>query len=301
MLRFRKGEIDWSGIDKDNFLKMATRDEAGVFHLKKPYDEQFLMYTTPDLMAEFISFNMNDALVGKNKALRQAIAMALDVELFLEILYNDRGLPLATLVPQPIAGSEVDIDFEYYEFDLEAAKRKLAEAGYPGGEGLPELTMEFRASTKNTRQTFEFLRNELAAIGIVLKGNFQTFSAFIKRIDAGNFQIAGAGWGADFPDGENFYQLLYSKNRTPGPNQSSFDDAEYDALYLKSRFMVNGPERFELFRRMSEIVKEEVPVILRFNRLVFGLYHPWVGNMKRNMMLDRPYKYLRINRGASGA
>ncbi|MCH7708275.1 MAG: ABC transporter substrate-binding protein [Myxococcales bacterium] len=303
MLRFRKGEIDWIGVDKDNFVKMATRDDAGVFRLKQPYDEQFRMYTTPGLSTEFISFNMNDELVGKNQALRQAIAMALDVELFLKILHNDRGLPLATLVPHPIAGSENDIDFEYYAFDLEAAKRKLAEAGYPGGEGLPVLTMEFRASTKDTRQTFEFIRNELAAIGVRLKGNFQTFSAFIKRIDAGNFQMAGAGWAADFPDGENFYQLLYSENRTPGPNQSSFADAEYDALYLKSRFMKNGPERFALFRRMSEIVKEECPVILRYNRLVFGLYQPWVGNMKRNMMLDRPYKYLRIDsdRGNPGA
>ena len=71
MLRFRKGQIDWKKIRKDNFSKMATRDENGDFRLKEPYNEQFRMYAAPELMTEYISFNMNDDLVGKNKALRQ--------------------------------------------------------------------------------------------------------------------------------------------------------------------------------------------------------------------------------------
>ncbi|MGE4607610.1 MAG: ABC transporter substrate-binding protein [Myxococcota bacterium] len=297
MLQFRKGQIDWLGIDKDNFTKMAFRDDEGEFHLKPPFDEQFGMYVEPGLSAEFLVFNMDDPLVGKNKPLRQAIALALDVDEFIRVLMNDRGLPLATLVPHPIAGSEKDIGFERRGVDLEAAKEKLAEAGYPGGEGLPELTIEYRASTKDARQGFEFIRNELAAIGIRVKPNFQTFSAFLKRIESGNFQIIIAGWAADFPDAENFYQLLYSENRIPLPNHGNFADPEYDEHYLASRFMPNGPQRYEHFRRMSEIVREEVPLVLRFNGLRFGLYQQWIGNMKRNIMLDKPYKYFRVNDG----
>jgi hypothetical protein len=61
--------------------------------------------------------------------------------------------------------------------------------------------------------------------------------------------------------------------------------------------MPNGPQRYEHFRRMSEIVREEVPLVLRFNGLRFGLYQQWIGNMKRNIMLDKPYKYFRVNDG----
>jgi oligopeptide transport system substrate-binding protein len=297
MLKFRKGQIDWLGMDKDSFTKMAYRDDEGGFHLKPPFDSQFGMYVEPGLSAEFIVFNMDDSLVGKNKPLRQAIALALDVDEYISILLNDRGMPLATIVPQPIAGSERDTGFERRKVDLEAAKRKLIEAGYPGGEGLPELTIEYRASTKDTRQGFEFVRHELASIGILVKPNFQTFSAFLKRIESGNFQIIIAGWAADFPDAENFFQLLYSENRVPLPNHGNFDNAEYDEHYLASRFMPNGPERYEHFRRMSQIVEEEVPLILRFNSLRFGIYQQWIGNMKRNIMLDRPYKFLRVNDG----
>jgi len=297
MLQFRKGQIDWLGMDKDSFTRMAYRDVDGTFHLKPPFDEQFGMYVEPGLSAEFIVFNMDDPLVGKNKPLRQAIALALDVDEFIRILLNDRGLPLATIVPQPIAGSEVDIGFKRRGVDVEAAKQKLVEAGFPGGEGLPELTIEYGASTKDARQAFEFIRNELAGIGIRVKPNFQTFSAFLKRVESGNFQIITAGWAADFPDAENFYQLLYSKNRAPLPNNGNFANAEYDEHYLASRFMPNGPERYEHFRRMSEIIQEEVPLVLRYNTLRFGLYQKWIGNMKRNIMLDRPYKYFRVNEG----
>ena len=61
--------------------------------------------------------------------------------------------------------------------------------------------------------------------------------------------------------------------------------------------MTNGPARYEHFRRMSEIVEEEVPMVLRFNVLRFGLYQNWIGNMKRNIMLDKPYKFLRVDEG----
>jgi oligopeptide transport system substrate-binding protein len=221
----------------------------------------------------------------------------LDVDKFISTLMNDRGMPLATIVPHPISGSERDIGFERRRVDLEAAKRKLAEAGFPGGEGLPELTVDYRASTKDARQGFEFVRNELAAIGIRVKPNFQTFSAFLKKIESGNFQIIIAGWAADFPDGENFYQLLYSENRVPLPNHGNFNNPEYDKHYLASRFMQNGPERYAHFQRMSEIIAEEVPLVLRFNSLRFGVYQQWIGNMKRNIMLDRPYKFFRVDDG----
>ena len=56
--------------------------------------------------------------------------------------------------------------------------------------------------------------------------------------------------------------------------------------------MPNGPERFALFRRMSEIIKEEVPLLLRYNGLAFGIYQQNVRNLKRHMFVPKGYKYL---------
>lgn len=292
MLKFKKGELDWIGIDKDNFPNMAYKADDGSFHLKEEYAERYHHYAEPSLASEYFVFNLQDPLFADNVALRQAFAWALDSQAFIELLMNGRAHPLETIVPLPIAGSERDIDVDYYRRDLEKARQKLAEAGYPGGEGLPEVVFEYRAANKDARQGFEFVRNELAEVGIRAKASFNTFSAFLQKVETGNFQIASSGWQADYPDAENFYQLVYGPNRTPGPNASTFSNPEFDALYERIRYMENGSERFALFRRMAEIVEEEVPILLRYNGIAFGIYQKDVRNMKRHMLVDKPYKYL---------
>ncbi len=300
MLRFRKGGLDLHSVDRDNFIKMVERDPDGGFTLKLPYDQYFRMYWAESLACEYIAFNMLDPLVGKNRALRQAIAYALDVDEFIKIMLNGRAKRLRTIVPHPIAGSERDIDPDYYAYDPDKARAKLAEAGYPGGEGLPEIEFDFRSTQKEVRQGFEFVRHQLAMVGITAVARYHTFSAYLSRVESGNFQVSTSGWFADYPDAENFYQLLYSKNRPPGPNISAFEDAEYDRLYEETRFMVNGPERFSRFARMAEIVREEVPVILRYDRLAFGIYQKRLKHVTGHMMNTAPYKYFDLEVEAPG-
>ncbi len=297
MLRFRKGRLDLHGVDRDNFIKMVRRDDDGNFHLKRPYDEYFEMYSEEALTCEYIAFNSKDPLLGGNKALRQAIAWALDVEELIKIMLNGRAEPLKTIVPHPIAGSERDIDVDYYEHDPDKARAKLVEAGYPGGEDLPVIEFDLRSTTKETRQSFEFIRHQLAMVGIETTARFHTFTAYLKRIESGNFQVAISGWFADYPDAENFYQLLYGKNQPPGPNIGSFAHPTYDRLYEEIRFMANGPARFAKLAQMAEIVREEVPVILRYNRLAFGIHQKRLRNVTAHMMNDAPYKFLNLQIG----
>jgi oligopeptide transport system substrate-binding protein len=294
MLQFLDGGIDWVAIDRDNFAKMAFKDASG-YHLKPEYKDKFVIYAEPDLSAEYFAFNMKDPLVGKNAALREAFAYALDTPAFIEQMYNGRGEPLHTIVPLGIAGSERDVPSKGYEHDIAMAKKKLAEAGYPGGKGLPPITIEYRASNTFTRQHFEFTRAQLAEAGITVLASFQTFSAFLKRIESGNFQIVENGWAADYPDAENFYQLLYGPNRTPGPNQGSYDNPEYNKLYEQIRFMPSGPQRFALFARMNEILRRDLPAVVTFNVARVGFIQPWVKNFRRNIMLDKPFMYFDVD------
>lgn len=294
MLKFMSGGMDWIGMDRDNFVKMAFKDDKG-FRLQPAYATKFEIYSEDTLSTEYWSFNLKDPLIGKNKALRQAIAYALDSAGFIAKMRNGRGQVLKTIVPTPIAGSQKDIQTEWYAPNIELAKKKLAEAGYPGGKGLPELTVEIRSSTTQSRQDFEFNRAELEKAGIKIKASFQTFSAWLQRIESGNFQIALSGWQADYPDAENFYQLLYGPNKVPGPNQSSWDNAEYNKLFEEARFMENGPARFELFKKMHALIYEDVPVIFVFNGTAVGLRQKWVKNFKRHMMIDVPFKYFDID------
>jgi ABC-type transport system substrate-binding protein len=103
------------------------------------------------------------------------------------------------------------------------------------------------------------------------------------------------GWQADYPDAENFYQLLYSKNKRPGPNYSNYDNREYDALFEQIRSMPNGPERYALFKKMVAILKRDVPVVFTYSPIAVGMHQRWVENFKRNMMMDTPFKYFDLD------
>jgi ABC-type transport system substrate-binding protein len=295
MLKFLTGQLDWVAIDRDNFVKMAYHDERG-FHLRQDYAKKFTIYSEPYLAIEYFSINLKDPLLGKNKALRQAMAYALDIPGFIARMKNGRGEPLYSIVPPPIAGSVHEVASPWYEHNLELAKKKLAEAGFPGGQGLPPITVEYRHTSGLVRQDFEYHRAQLAEAGITLKGNFQTFTAFLEKVEVtGNFQMAEGGWQADYPDAENFYQLLYGPNKVPGPNATSYANPEYDKLYEQSRFMPNGPERFAIFARLNEIMRQDVPLILEWTPTAVGMNQRWVHNFKRNMMIDIAAKYFDVD------
>lgn len=290
MLKFKKGELHWIRINKDDFNTMAKKTENG-FELRGKWAEDVKLETEPAITTEYMKFNMEDPIVGKNKALRQAMALAIDVNGFIDLMHNGRGIPSESIVPLPIYGSAKDSGAQWYKQNLELAKEKLKEAGFPGGKGAPEITVEYRSTAKIVRQQFEYFRNQWAQIGLNVKANFQTFSSFLQRTEAGNFQVANAGWQADYPDAENFYQLLYSKNKAPGPNDGNFNNARFDELYEKIRFMENSPERLKLMKEMNEIVKEEVPVLLIYNRIEFEMFRKSVENSQYHLMENYPYKY----------
>jgi ABC-type transport system substrate-binding protein len=298
VLKFRRGEIDWIGLDKDNVAKMVTRDDKG-FHLNPDYAAQFDMYAEPYTATEFWRVNMKDPVIGglapEKKALRQAIAYALDVPGYIQKMRNGRGSKLDTLVPTVFSGSQNELGFEGFSTNLEMAKKKLAEAGYPEGKGLPPIQIEFRASTNQTRQEYEYHRAQLDKVGIKLKGGFQTFSAWLRKTEAGNYQISAAGWHADYPDPENFYQLFYGPNKTPGPNNGQYVNPKYDSLFDQMRFMEPGQKRNGIIKEMAGILKDEVPVFIHYEPIVLGVYHKWVRNLKRNMMHNPPFRFLRID------
>ena len=108
-------------------------------------------------------------------------------------------------------------------------------------------------------------------------------------------QMFRLAWVADYPDAENFLQLFFSKNGSPGPNHSNFSNVEFDELYEKSRVMQDSPERTALYRKMADIVIEDCPWIFDSIPLSYDLHYDWVTNHKHH---DFPYgmvKYLKID------
>ena len=289
-LKFLKGEIDWRAIDRANFTRMVVRNADGTTRLADEFAASFDLYSTPGLDMFYLAFNLKDPLLGKNKKLRQALAHLLDTQAYIEILLNGRGRGLNSIVPYELPGNERETGARGRNHDLAAAKRLLVEAGYPDGKGLAPLAVSFASTNAATHDQFAQMKAKFAEGGVLLTPVFMDGPTFVKNVESSNFQLADYNWQADYPDPEDFYQLLYSKNAAPGPNLSSFGDPAYDQAYEASRYRINGPERLRYFRAMNAIIDEEVPVVVEFNSMRFGLTQKWMSNFKRNLLISElPY------------
>jgi ABC-type transport system substrate-binding protein len=296
-LKFLRGEIDWRALDRANFTKMVVHTPDGQFHLNDEFARKFNIYWAVGTDSIFIQLNMKDPLLGRNKLLRQALAYAIDQQAIIDVLFNGRQRRLESIVPYDLPGNERETGAVNYRHDVAHAKKLLAEAGYPNGQGLPPIAIAFPASSADEHNLFDLLRAQFAAVGVQLKGEFMDTPTFIKAIEGGNFQMSYYGWVADYPDPEDFYQLLYSKNVAPGPNVGSYTNPAYDKAYEAMRLMPNGPQRLDYIRAMNALIKEDVPDILVYDTLRFGTLQKWVGNFKRNLFLQE-HMFLSVDMAA---
>ncbi|MDX9731116.1 MAG: ABC transporter substrate-binding protein, partial [Bdellovibrionales bacterium] len=288
-----KGNFDWFEIPKDNFASAVEKEDpkkiASALAAKA-----MTLDITPALDVSYIGFNMVDPVLGKNKLLRQAISQAFDSKTYIAKFLNDRGIPAQGPVPPGIDSYDENYKNPNAQHDIAKAKELLAQAGFPEGKGLPEFTYE-GLSDATARQGAEYFTQAMAAIGIKVRISSNTWPQFQEKIKGQKAQIFGIAWGADYPDAQNFFQLFYSKNKTPGPNDTSFDNAEFDRAYEAALKLPPGAERTKLYQKMRDVVAEESPWLFNAHRLNYKVIHGWVGNFKWSEVgYDYP-KYIRID------
>ena len=287
---YMKGNFEWVEIPNDNF-DTAIKDNKLAGELAS---KGMQLDISPNLDVVYIAFNMKDSILGKNRELRHAMSMANDSQTYIKKFLNGRGIVAQGPIPPGISGYYPVFKNPLQETNVEKAKAMLAKAGYPEGKGLPTLQLEGLSDSK-ARQIAELFQQNMAAIGIKVTINSNSWPQFQDKIKQGKAQIFGIAWGADYPDAQNFLQLFYSKNVSPGPNDSSFANAEFDKLYEQSLLTAPGKERDALYQKMRDIVVAESPWIFNAHRQSYKLYHGWVSNFKWNDIANDYYKYLRVD------
>jgi ABC-type transport system substrate-binding protein len=300
----RQGYLDRIGVMKDavNTAVTASRELTPKYAQRGMKLERALEVST-----FFMIFNMQDPLLGKNKKLRQAISCAYDPQGYSEMLYGGVAPVAQQLIPPGIYGYQKEFRNPYGS-NVEKARHLMAEAGFPGGRdpatGEPlEITMDTAASGGEERQLAEYEQRQLEQLGIRVRVIENTFARLMEKEDQGNFQIAASsGWGADYPDAEYFFFLFYSGNFPPvGKNAGRFKHDEFDRLFLQMSTMENTPERLELIKKMNDILIEECPIVLNFNKAYYVLVQPWAPLTHNNMMLEGGLCYLPVDAPMRGA
>lgn len=297
-LMFLTGQLDESDIARDNWSVVVGPDGALLPQLR----EQGIQLTiTPQLRISYIGFNMDDPVLGRNKALRQAMTCAFNSEEWIK-LNNGRVRRPNGPIPSTLPGH--DADHTPFPFDPARARALLAEAGYPGGKDPAtgrrlELTLELgRADDLELRQSAELFAAFMDRIGLRVRLSLNNGPAFYDKLERRQAQMFYLSWIGDYPDAENFLQCFYGPNGSPGPNRANYANPAVDRLYEQIRTMPDTPERTDLYRRMSRLIVEDCPWIFTSEPLTYTLHHARLANRKPHMFSFGMEKYYRLEDGA---
>jgi ABC-type transport system substrate-binding protein len=234
---------------------------------------------------------------AKNKFLRQAMSLAYDEGPSIEKFYLGLATKAESPIPPGIAGYDASYRNPVREYNLVKAREILAKAGHPNGEGIPELVFDLK-SDMTQRQIAEYFQRSMAQLGIKVRLSTMSWPELLSRIRRKQAQLWGISWHYDYPDAENGWQLLYSKNESPGSNAANYKSAKFDLLFEKMVVTTDGPARRGLFAKMREIFAEDVPWILTVHQMETRLSHPWLHNFKLHHFDHNIEKYLRVDAAA---
>lgn len=303
MLGFLNGEYDYLEQIPESMTEMVVRDGQ----LKPELAARGIVLSRfPVLQTYYMWMNMNDPVVGgysKDRvALRRAIALSYDSAEDIALLKKGFAIKAESPLPPNVLG----YDPHYRSpvpHDPALANALLDRHGYdkrdpdgfrraPGGKPLT-LTMHSEA-TVGGRLRDELWRKCLNAIGlrVVFKSDKKT--EIIKASRLGTVQMFESNWIADFPDGDNFYQLLYGPNAGRA-NYARFNLPEYNVRYERARVLSDGAERNKLYFEMNQLLHAYNPWVPLTHVLSGDLRHPWLKNYKRHPVEFTTWRYLDVD------
>jgi oligopeptide transport system substrate-binding protein len=234
----------------------------------------------------YFYFNMQDKVVGgfgKEKiALRRAIAMAYKVEDQIRIIRKGQAIRAHYPVPPGVAGHDAGYR-NSIAHDPRAANALLDKFGYRKGpdgyrrlpNGDPLAIRYSSVPTERDRQFDELMKRSLDSIGVRLEIHKDRFPELMKLENQCRLMIRSSAWIADYPDGDNFMQLLYGPN-TGQSNNACYRSPEYDKRYERSRLLRDGQERNQLYREMARIMETDTVWMLTDSRYRNVLMQPRV-------------------------
>lgn len=303
-LAFLRGEHDFLRPVPEVYTGLALRngriapDLAARGMATRPDEVAWLTYTV---------YNMDDPVVGgykpENIALRRALSMAYPVHDEINVLEKGSSLRMHSYIPPGMAG-HVNERAAFLDYNPAGAKALLDMYGYIDRDGdgwreMPDgrpLVIDYASVPRQKdRQRAELWQHASEAIGIRLTFNkVEKLPELRKQAQLGKVQMWSYGWIADYPDGENFLQLFWSKS-IGGANYSLFRNAEYDRLYEQAKVMPDSPARTELYRKMVHLLWVQSPWTVHYLKQGTILTQPWLLNFKKHPFAHEPWRYLDID------
>lgn len=272
-LSLLNGDLDTVDLTESAYFAAVPNQEE----LKKVAAKKLKVRSGSVIGTWFIGINRGIKIFEKSKKLRQALSLAFDRKKYNEIFHKNNARLASSILPPGVRGFDENFTNPNNHFDPDLAKQLLAQAGYPDGKDLQEITLDIMGGNIMKKKA-EFFKRCMAEVGIRIKIIVNPFQELIDKMHKGTFMLSWVKWGGEFPDGMNFFQLFYGPNQERGINLFAHSHPTFDQLYLKASSLNVGPELYSLYRKMNEILAEEMAAVFLTHKIAYRLSYPWVKN-----------------------
>ena len=292
--RYREGLIDWiSEVPGMNAYEMrrAGRDDIHVF---PAYGTYFWTFNTASKLNDGRDNPLADVRV------RRALSAVIDKREIVETISRNNEMPTDVFVPK---------NKEYFpgyphpkgiQYDVEQAKRLLAEAGYPNGDGFPRVTMLYDTDNPVHGQVGQNLaRQWREKLGIQFDLNGMEHQQFreqykpkleemadgTKRLKAGNFAISRGSWYGDYLDVTTYLDMFTPLSLN---NTAVWNNPEYESLMNQARGTADPAERMRLLAQAEQLFLDEAAILPLYhytNRFAHRADITGIPQSPRNMVI----------------
>jgi oligopeptide transport system substrate-binding protein len=220
-----------------------------------------------------------------NLMVRKALSKAIDRQAMIRDIAAGVGKPATSMIPPGMPGYQPELGKDI-DFDPTAAKSLLSQAGFADPAQFPQLHFRFATTTANQSRA-EFIQAQLKqnlGINIVLDSmEAKAYQAAYKDKD---YELAFGGWGADYPDPQNWMASLFGCKASN--NKYNYCDQQFDQASAKGDTGTDLNQRLQAYAQAQQILVQDLPVAPLFYRGRMVLVKPWVQNLVITPKYDYP-------------
>ena len=233
----------------------------------------------------YIGFHCNKIEALKNPKVRLAFAMAIDKDKIVNETLDGINKRADSIIPPGCFGYREKV--KAIPFDLEGAKKLLAEAGYPDGKGLPPLTMFHRESRPDIKVVAQKVGSDLDKLGVKVTFQELQWGTYLEKHNKHELPLFHMRWGEDYLDAENFLSTLLASY---GPeNKIEYKNVRFDELCRKADGSQDLEERKKLYAEAEDLVLSEAPFIPIYFQRDAELVSPRVSGLRDALFGHLPH------------
>jgi oligopeptide transport system substrate-binding protein len=238
----------------------------------------------PLLSVRFYGFNTRVKPFG-DRLVRQALSHAIDREAIIEEPFLGRYVLARGILPPGTQGYNPKATG--YVYDPRRARELLAQAGHPGGRGLPPIAIWASVRHQGIVREHDLIRENLKAVGMQAEFHYQTdWPAFSRMLAEHRLPMFLYAWHADVPDPDNFlFQLFHSRSSR---NFTGYASPRVDALLARARNERDVLRRVDLYRRAEQVILDDAPILPIFHYSYERIFQPYVRDVEVSGLGD-PY------------